>query len=49
MRVMNKNSVVVVDAERLATQSEFLFQLERERASSFWSGSKMWPALIVRS
>ncbi len=49
MRGMNKNSVVVVDDERLATQSEFLFQLERERASSFWSGSKMWPALIVRS
>jgi hypothetical protein len=31
MRGMNKNSVVVVDDERLATQSEFLFQLERER------------------
>jgi hypothetical protein len=33
MRGMNKNSVVVVDDERLATQSEFLFQLERERES----------------
>jgi hypothetical protein len=30
MRGMDKNSVVVVDDERLATQSEFLFQLERE-------------------